>query len=448
MKKKAFRFISLLIFLLSMGNACAITGEKVVLLEINSSINPATQDYIQRGIHYAVTNKAPFVILQMDTPGGLDKSMREIVKDILASPIPIIGYVAPEGARAASAGTYILYACNVAAMSHATNLGAATPVSIGGGFPIPGMDPKEPQKEKELLKTPMEKKIIGDAVAYIQGLAKLRGHNAEWAEKAVREGVSIDSEEALKLHVIDIIAKDIPDLLRQLNGRVVTINDKSVMLETANVQIEKRPLDWRSKFLAIITDPTVAYLLLIIGFYGLFFELANPGYALPGIVGVIAMLLALYALHMLPISYAGLVLLMVGIAFIISEFFVSSYGILGIGGIIAFVVGSVFLLDIEGYTIPWGIILGMTAVTVSFFLIILRLVLRARRQNVVSGLEVLIGTVATVQFDFKGEGRVKVGGESWKANSSVPLKRGQHVKIVQVKNLEVFVEPMTDKGEE
>jgi membrane-bound serine protease (ClpP class) len=422
------------------------TKQKAVLLEINTSINPATQDYIQRGIRYAVGQKSPFVILQMDTPGGLDKSMREIIKDILSSRIPIIAYVAPEGARAASAGTYILYACHIAAMAHATNLGAATPISIGGGFPFPGTPPKEPGKGEE-AKTPMEKKVIGDAVAYIEGLAKLRGHNEEWAEKAVREGVSIDSQEALKLHVIDFIAKDIPDLLKQLNGRVVTIQGRNILLDTAHVEVEKRELDWRARFLSIITDPTVAYLLLIIGFYGIFFELANPGYVLPGIVGFIAIILALYAFQLLPISYAGLALVIVGIGFILSELYFTSYGILGIGGIVAFVVGSVLLLDIEGHAIPWGIILGMSTVTVIFFLILLRLVLKVRRQNVVSGLEALVGQIAIVQLDFKGEGRVKVGGELWKANSAVSVKRGQRVKIVSVKGLELYVEALKDEGE-
>lgn len=422
-----------------------VAKQKVVLLEVNTSISPAAQDYIKRGIHYAIAQKSPFVILQIDTPGGLDKSMREIIKDILSSPIPIIGYVAPEGARAASAGTYILYACHIAAMADATNLGAATPISIGGGMPFPTTPAKEPGKGEE-AKTPMEKKIIGDAVAYIQGLAKLRGHNGEWAEMAVREGVSIDSHEALKLNVIDIIAKDIPDLLKQLNGRVVTINGQSLTLDTTHVEVEHRELDWRAKFLSIITDPMVAYLLLIIGFYGIFFELSSPGYVLPGIVGVIAIILALYAFQLLPVNYAGLALLVAGLGFIIAELYFTSYGILGIGGVIAFIVGSVLLLDIEGYPIPWGIILGMSAATVSFFLIILRLVLRVRKQNVVSGLEALVGQIAIAQHDFTGEGRVKVGGESWKAVTVVAVKSGQHVKIVKVKGLEVYVEPLN--GEE
>jgi membrane-bound serine protease (ClpP class) len=438
------KFLRFVLLLMTLSTA-TLASQKVVLLEVNSSINPSTQDYISRGINYAATHHAQFVILKIDTPGGLDKSMREIIKDILASNIPVVGYVAPEGARAASAGTYILYACNIAAMAHATNLGAATPISIGGGFPIPGMEPKEPGKPEP--QTPLEKKIVGDAVAHIQGLAKLRGHNAEWAERAVRDGVSIDSTEALKLHVIDIIAKDIPDLLRQLDGRVVMINNQQVMLQTAHVQIETREPDWRAKFLGIITDPTVAYLLLILGFYGIFFELASPGYVMPGVIGVIAILLALYAFQLLPISFVGLALVAAGISFLIAELFFTSYGVLGIGGVIAFVVGSVMLLDIEGYQIPWGIILGMSAVTVSFFLIVLRLVLRARKQHVVSGLEALLGQIAKAQFDFKGEGRVKIGGESWIAHSTVALKRGQPVKIIKVKDLEVFVEPVSDKGE-
>lgn len=447
---KSQTLVSLLLFFLiclfNPSNSWGETKHKVVLLEINSSINPAIQDYMQRGIRYAIAENAPFVILQMDTPGGLDKSMRDIIKAILSSSIPIVAYVAPEGARAASAGTYILYACHIAAMAPATNIGAATPISIGGEMSFPGMPTKEPGKH-ESGKTPLEKKIVEDAVAHIQGLAQLRGHNGQWAEMAVREGISINAQEALELHVIDIIAKDIPDLLKQLNGRVVTIDGKERTLDTTHLQIENRPLDWRAKFLSIITDPTVAYLLLIIGFYGIFFELSSPGYVLPGIVGVISLVLALYAFQLLPVNYAGLALIVAGVGFIIAELFFTSYGVLGVGGIIAFVVGSILLLDIEGHPIPWGTILGVSAATVSFFLILLRLVLKVRKQRAVSDLESLVGQIAIAQYGFKTEGRVKVAGESWKAITARTVKRGQRVIIVKVEGLRLHVEPLKDEGE-
>lgn len=415
------------------------TQPKALLLEINSAIDPATVDYIHRGLQQAQQQNAALIILQMDTPGGLDKSMRAIIKDIIASPIPVVTYVAPNGARAASAGTFILYASHIAAMAPGTNLGAATPVELGGSF----TSEKDKNDSSKKILDAHQQKSLNDAIAYIRSLAQLRHRNAEWGEKAVREAASLSAPEALKLGVIDIVADNVPNLLQQINGRVVTVQEKQLVLHTTAITVETLSQDWREKLLSVITDPNVAYILLLLGAYGLFFEFVNPGFVLPGVVGGIALLLALYALQLLPINYAGLSLIFLGLIFMGAEIFVPS-GALGIGGAIAFIAGSILLLDTQGGFL--GIsnitILMMSVITIVFFLLLAIVVIRSRRRAVVSGREELIGSIAIVREDFESTGWVKLKGEWWQAKSAVPLKAGQEVRVVKIEGLMLIVEPI------
>ena len=348
------------------------SSNKAYLVEIEGAIGPVTHELIERGIESAEEEAADMVILQMNTPGGLDHSMREIIKAILEARVPVITYISPQGSRAASAGTYILYASHIAAMAPATNLGAATPIQIGGIPKIPSDPTGDNGNEGERQKTTMENKIINDAVAYIQGLAKLRGRNEQWAELAVREAASLTAEVALEKQVIDLIAVDLSDLLKQLNGREVDIKGHTIVLATEALVIDRITPDWRSNLLAIITNPNIAYVLMLIGIYGLILEFSNPGILLPGIVGSICLLLALYSFQVLPINYAGLALLIIGLAFIVSEIFVTSGGLLGIGGVIAFSAGSILLFDDEYLAVSMPLIGGTALVASGFMLWILR----------------------------------------------------------------------------
>jgi membrane-bound serine protease (ClpP class) len=396
---------------------------KAVKLQIKGAIGPATSNYIVKGIEYADEIDATLIIIEMDTPGGLDSAMRDIIKGILNSPVPVATYVSPKGSRAASAGTYILYASHIAAMSPATNLGAATPVQIGGGespapaSPAPddddaeGTDESEPQSGK----TAMEKKAINDAVAYIRGLAELRGRNGDWAEQAVREAESLSAQEALEQNVIDVVAESVPALLDAIDGRVVKVGDAEQALVTADMTIEDYEPDWRTKLLATITNPNVAYLLMLAGIYGLLFEGYNPGAILPGVVGAICLLLALFAFQILPVNYAGLALILLGVMLIVAEAFVPSFGALGLGGIAAFVFGSIILLDsdIPGLAIARALI-GGVALTAS---------------------TVLLAMVYLLMTVF-------VNGERWNARSTVAIKKGDQLRITAVDHLVLEVEPL------
>ena len=430
------------------GLSRAADSQAAVLLNIKGAIGPAVSDYVIRGLKKAEQDKAGVVILQIDTPGGLDASMRDIIKNILASSVPVVSYVAPDGARAASAGTYILYASHVAAMAPVTNLGAATPVRVGGlpGMPDAPANPKEndhPEKKSPLSDT-MERKMVNDAVAYIKSLANRHGRNAQWAEQAVREAVCLTAKEALDIGVIDVVAGSLADLLQQLDGREVLMESGKMTLSTGNLVIEHVEPDWRSQLLAIITDPNIAYILMLLGFYGLIFELSNPGYILPGVVGGICLLLALYSFQVLPINYAGLALMILGIIFMIAEAFVPSFGALGIGGVIAFVFGSVILMNDEGLRISLPLIGGTALVSTGFFLWVMGGLYAISRKKVVTGMEEMIGSMGEAMADFEGEGRVWIHGESWRAVSPAAVKKGQKVQVIEKDGLLLKVELKED----
>jgi membrane-bound serine protease (ClpP class) len=420
---------------------------RAVVLEIQGAINPAVSDYLSRGMAKAVSSGADLIILRMDTPGGLDRSMRSIIQAILASPIPVVSYVAPEGARAASAGTYILYASHVAAMSPATNLGAATPISIGR---LPGsINPSKEGKKKEQKETAtdeastLNRKVVNDASAYIRSLAERHGRNADWAAKAVREAVSLTADEAYKLKVIDIIASDLNDLLSQLDGRQVMLDSGPWTITTRNMVKTIIPTSWRYRLLSVISDPNVAYFLLLLGFYGLIYELANPGVFFPGVAGAISLLLAFYAFQILPINYSGLALIMLGLVFLISEVFIPSFGSLGIGGIAALVVGSLILIDDEALRISMVTIVGTSIISAVFILLLAGRALSIRKKKVRTGEEALIGMIGEAAADFTGEGRIWLLGESWQARSSHPITKGERVKVISRGGLELTVESCT-----
>ncbi len=421
----------------------SFAADQAVILNINTAIGPATQSYIEHGIEYAAAQHANVVILRLDTPGGLETSMRGIDKAILESPIPVITFVAPAGARAASAGTFILYASHIAAMAPGTNVGAASPVNIGDESPNISQSP-EKKKSDIMSMTTLERKAQNDAAAYIRSLAELRDRNATWAEQAVREAVSLSANEALKAKVIDVVANNVPDLLHQINGHPVKVKGTLQNLQTDNLTLNEYKQDWRYALLSAITDPNIAYILLLIGIYGLFFEFYNPGFVLPGVAGAICLLLALYAFQLLPINYVGFALLLLGITFMIIEVLISSFGILGIGGIIAFVTGSILLLDIQspGYTIAWSLIVMMTIFSVMFFLIVIGMTVRAMRKKIVSGKEALIGTAGIVlDISLENGLLVKIQGETWKAHCASPLMQGQKIRVRKISGLVLTVEP-------
>lgn len=441
----------------------------VHLIALEGAIGPASSDHVTRHLEAAEIAGADLFVIRIDTPGGLDAAMRDIIKAILDSEVPVATWVAPNGSRAASAGTYILYASHVAAMAPATNLGAATPVSIGGSspLPMPGSEPaRQPAPEsgeenaaadgdsgaRDAVPPPataMERKVINDAVAYIRSLAELRGRNADWAEAAVRRAESLSATEAVERGVVDLIARDLDELLDAIDGREVELESGPVVLATAERTVTRIEPDWRSRFLALITDPNIAYILLMVGIYGLILEFYNPGLGIPGVTGVICLLVGAYALQMLPISFAGLGLILVGIGLMIAEAFSPSFGVFGIGGAVAFVVGSVLLLDTDlpAYQLSLPIIGAFAAASALISIGTVFLALRARDTEIVSGREAIVGGTAVALEDFEGTGRVRLEGEHWQARSDVPVRAGETLRVRALEGLVVEVEPAATRAD-
>lgn len=448
MRWPAISSVALALMLLTLPGS-AQSSRRAVVLEIDGAIGPAIADYIARALAGIDAHDTGLIVLRMDTPGGLAGSMRKIISAILASPMPVATYVAPSGARAASAGTYIAYASAIAAMAPGTNIGAATPVQIGGGSLFPSGKKKQDDKNAEDNSAANEpadtetRKLINDSVAYIRSLAELNNRNADWAEKAVRSAASLTATAALKLNVIDVIATDIPDLLRKIDGRTVTVDGKSVRLQTAGLQVVTVAPDWRTQLMALITNPNIAFLLMLVGIYGLIFEFAAPGTYVPGTVGAICLLLALYALNLLPVNYAGAGLVLLGIALMLAEVHIGSFGVIGIAGAISFGIGSfmMFHSGVPGFELSLAVVVAATIVTAALFLLVIGMLLRSRKRPVVTGKEALLGAEGEMLAWQQDEGRVRVLGEIWRARAARPLDPGTRVKVVNRDGLVLFVEP-------
>jgi membrane-bound serine protease (ClpP class) len=459
---------------LAVGMPAGGTPSPVIVMTVNGAIGPASADFIVRTLARAADQRAPLAIIQLDTPGGLDTSMRQIIKAILASPVPVAAFVAPGGARAASAGTYIVYASHIAAMAPGTNLGAASPVQLGvGGGAVPGgagptgpagtagpASGAQPDAQATDSASTEARKVMHDSAAYIRGLAQLRGRNAEWAERAVREAVSLSASEARDQHVIDLIAASPADLARQVDGRVVTTAAGPVTLATAHAPLAYVEPDWRNHLLSIIADPNVALILLTVGMYALFFEFANPGFVLPGVAGAICLLVGLFAMQLLPVNYAGLGLVLFGLACLIAEAFLPTFGVLGFGGIVAFAIGALMLIDtdVPGYGIPLPLVAGLALGGALFVAMVSSVALRARRRPVVSGGEAMLGSVGEVideglQADAPqggtdrarpATGWARVHGERWRVACDAPLAAGRHVRVTGRSGLTLTVTPLDE----
>ena len=461
----------LALLVLLIGGVHRATASDVWVVELDGAIGPASADYFMRALERADESAIDLLVLRLDTPGGLDKSMRDMIKAILASPVPVATYVAPNGSRAASAGTYIMYASHIAAMAPATNIGSSTPVNLGGEggspFPFPGAPEESEEDEGDegdegddgaqggeaegeadedvpQAGTAMERKVLNDAVSYIKGLAELRGRNVEWAEATVRDASNLTASEALEMNVIDIVADDLSALLADINGRTVSAGGLDVVIDTSDADLEFITPDWRYQLLGIITDPNVAYILLMVGIYGIILEFYSPGIGIAAVTGIICLLLGAFALQMLPINYAGLALLIVGIGLLAAEAFSPSFGVFGVGGVIAFVIGSIILIDtdVPAYQISFPIIAAFASISVGVALFAVGAALRSRRVTAATGKESMIGGRAQVIDDFTGDGRVRAFGEVWQAQGGDEVfTKGDRVRIVAVEGVWVTVQP-------
>lgn len=428
--------LPLLLALLWSASATA-AASKVIALEISGPIGVATADYLSAGIEYAEDNGAELVIVKIDTPGGLVKPMREIVQGILGSSVPIAAFVTPAGARADSAGTYILLACHVAAMSPTTHLGAATPVPLMSGAPAKG-------DEDEQKAPAANQKVMNDAVSYIRSLADRYGRNADWAELAVTEAATLTATEALEQNVIDMVATDRAELLKMVDGRDIEIAGAVRTLATNDVAVEFFEPNWRIRLLSVISNPEIVLLLGLIGLYGLMYEGWNPGAIVPGVVGAICLLLAAYGLQVLPVNYAGLALILVGIALIVAEAFAPSFGALGVGGIAAFVFGSIIMFDsgVPGFGISIAFVVTVALVFAVLLIWLLSYLLRLRRRGAVSGSESIVGGTAKAMEDFDGDGKVWLEGEAWHAKSHVAVNKDEQLIVTRLDGLTLEVEPL------
>lgn len=410
----------------------------VIKLEIKGTVGPASSNYLKEGMETAEHYNAQMIMIELDTPGGLSTSMREMIQVITNSTLPVITYVSPKGARAASAGTYLLYASHIAAMAPGTNLGAATPVSL---MPTPMTADSNATSPSAL-----EKKAINDAMAYIKSLAELNDRNITWAIEAVKDAKSISAKDALRYDVIDLMAENSIELLNKLDGTKLTVSGKEITLRTKNAVIQTFEPDWKTQFLMIITDPNIAYILLIIAIYGIFFELMNPGAIFPGVIGVISGVISLYALNMLPFNYAGLLLILLGIAFMIAEVLITGFGILGIGGVAAFAFGSLLLFDADtlgsGVSIP--LIIAFSLVSLVFFIFVIRFLVKARSVKIVTGIDEMIGSIAEVLESSEKGYRVRCHGEVWYAESKSDLEIGQKVRVESLSGLVLHVNPIKE----
>lgn len=428
----------ILFFLLIIFLPLFASTSTIIKLEIKGAIGPASSKYLHEGMQVAAQQNAAILLIELDTPGGLSSSMREMIQEITNSRFPVITYVSPKGAHAASAGTYLLYASHVAAMAPGTNLGAATPVSL---MPVAKMTDSNTSSPSTL-----EKKVLNDAIAYIKSLAELNDRNITWAVEAVKEAKSISAKDALRYGVIDLIADNIDELLSKLEGRSLTVSDKNITLQTKDAVVLSFEADWKTQFLSIVTDPNIAYILLIIAIYGIFFELMNPGSIFPGVIGLISGVTALYALNMIPFNYAGLLLIILGIAFMIAEVFITGFGILGIGGVAAFAFGSLLLFDADtlgsGVSIP--LIIAFSLVSLGFFIFVIQFLIRSRSVKIVTGIDEMVGSTAEVLESTERGYRVRCHGEIWYANSNSVLEIGQKVRVESLSGLVLHVNPIKE----
>lgn len=426
-------FILLLILCFQLLNA----SSTIVELQIKGIIGPASSEYLKNGLKTALDQNAQMLLVKLDTPGGLSTSMREMIQDITNSSIPVIMYVYPKGSRAASAGTYLLYASHVAAMASGTNLGAATPVNI---------QPKSNTQDQNHFPSTLEKKATNDAMAYIKSLAELNDRNVSWALAAVENAKSLSAKEALAKNVIDFIANDTVELLKKLDMHTVKVSGEPLTLDTKDVVIVKYEPDWKTNFLSIITNPNIAYLFMLIAMYGIFFELMNPGAILPGVIGAISGVIALYAFNILPFNYAGLLLIVLGVSFMIIEVFVAGFGVLGIGGVISFAFGSILLFDAQtlGSTVSIPLIIAFSLVSLAFFIMVMRLFLKSRSAKIVTGSEEMVGSSAEVVDANEKAYRVLCHSEVWNATSESKLVVGQRVEVIELLGLVLRVKPIKE----